>query len=65
MVFGRSDGDRIVRSWPGTGTLDTYYETADGTVWRNNPILSTASATAPMASGTIVDGRIIRNGWSR
>lgn len=59
MVFGKDDGRRIVRSWPGPGTMDTYYETEDGAVWRNKPALSSVSVTTPSATGQIVNGRIV------
>lgn len=38
---------RVVRSWPGPGTAETFYEDDRGNVWRTAP-----PGVAPSASGT-------------
>jgi len=61
MVPGQT-GHRIVRSWSGSGTNETIYETEDGRQWSDDPAKVTmgrnVGGTTGSRVGTIVDGRI-------
>lgn len=54
-------GNRIVRSWPGSGTCETIYQTEDGTCWKYDPNIEPVrtSSTVPQRIGKICGGFII------
>jgi hypothetical protein len=60
-LYGQRPEDRrIVASWAGTGTCDTYYRTADGHVWFSSPTTRpNNSGTAVEITGRIIDGYIL------
>lgn len=66
MIFPKNytEGRRIVSSWAGEGTLETFYRTADGQVWRSDPSVTWQSHAANTHTcapniGRIVDGHIL------
>lgn len=60
MVPGNS-GSRIIRSWAGSGTCETIYETEDGKTWSHNPTCPAVpfDGTTGSGVGVIVGDRII------
>lgn len=54
-------GSRIVRRYPGSGTCETIYETADGNVWRHDPCVpvdTSQQRTGWPSYGVMIGGRI-------
>lgn len=51
----------IVRVWAGPGTLESYYQTMEGVVWRCDPMnqYHDTSATVSPRIGRVVNGHII------
>lgn len=60
MVFGGGYGSRIVRSYAGSGTAETIYETEDGGCWKHDPMIapSKGDGTVPNRIGVVVGNRV-------
>lgn len=58
MMGGNPDPNRVVGSWPGRGTGDVHYKTADGRVW----VPASYSLESPPSTGKsfarLSDGRM-------
>lgn len=62
MVFGKTYGNQIVRSYSGPGTADTIYVTEDGRQWLYNPGITPqpyARTGAGNGVGYIIGDRIV------
>lgn len=62
MVPNKYDNSNvIVKSWPGSGTANTYYQTADGSVWYSQAGMQPrpSSGTMPNRVGYVENGRIV------